>query len=264
MENIDVVFVVLTYRNCNDLVDFCSSVKNLSVKQKTIIVDAFYDEKSSEEIEKIARQNDCHYIRIPNKGYSYGNNVGIKYAVENYAFDYLVVSNPDIEVKKFSVELLRKLPKGCYGSKIITKDGRQQNPMYVKEHLLSRKLVYCGLKKDNKILFYLGILINKAMNFIESFLSRRNGCVYQLHGSFVIFPFEVIQELLPVYDENIFLFAEESYLAKKLQRLNIKSFYLPDIEVYHKEDGSMQFLSSISKQLKDANIYVYETYYNGR
>lgn len=263
MENVDVVFIVLTYRNSNDLVDFCSSVKKISVKQKTIIVDAFYDEKSSENIEKIAVNNDCHYIRIPNKGYSYGNNVGIEYAVKNYTFDYLIVSNPDIEIKKFNVDELKKHPNGCYGPKIITKDGRQQNPMFVREHLLSRRLVYSGLKNDNKILFYMGIFINKTMNFIESFLFRRKGYVYQLHGSFVIFSFEIIHKLLPVYDEKIFLFAEESYLAKKLERLNIKSFYLPDVEVFHKEDGSMQFLSSISKQLKDANIYVYETYYNG-
>lgn len=261
METVDIVFVVLTYRNSDDLAEFFSSLKNVNGKLKAIVVDAFFEEETSNRIQEIAKRNNSQYIRIPNKGYSYGNNKGIEFAIDNYQFDYLVVSNPDTEIKDLDISTLNKMPSGCYGPMIIAKGGKKQNPMYIREHLLSRKIVYKGLKKDNKGYFLLGIAFNKIQNAAERIFLRKTKEVYQLHGSFLIFSQDIILRLYPVFDEKMFLFAEESYLAKRLQSLGIRSFYVPSIIVFHKEDGSMQFLNDITGPLKDANIYVFEKYY---
>ena len=262
MEKVDIVFVVLTYRNSDDLVDFYSSLGNVGGKVKTIVVDAFYEEEASTTIEKIVKNNNGNYIRIPNKGYSYGNNKGIEFALKNYKFDYLIVSNPDIVIRHLNIEILKKMPNGCYGPKIITKRGKNQNPMYTRQHLFSRKMVYKGLIKNNKLYFLSGVSVNKIQNAIEKLFLGKTKKVYQLHGSFLIFSRNVIKRLVPVFDENMFLFAEESYLAKRLESLRIRSFYVPGITVFHKEDGSMNFLNDISGPLKEANTYVFEKYYS--
>lgn len=260
-EKIDIIFVVLVYRNCNDLVAFFGSLGKVKGKYKVIVVDAYYDDQSSERIKIVALSNNSHYIQIPNKGYSYGNNKGIDFAVKNYQFEYLVVSNPDIEIIDFDVESLKKLPVGCYGPDVTTKSGRKQNPMYIKENYFSRYICYLGLKKNNRFFFFLGISVNKIQNAIERVFLRKMKIVYQLHGCFFIFSYDLLEQIMPVFDEKMFLFAEESYLAKRLQSLNKKSFFVPIIKVKHNEDGSMKYLKNVNKPLMDSNIYVFEKYY---
>lgn len=65
-----------------------------------------------------------------------------------------------------------------------------------------------------------------------------------------------------IYDENIFLFSEESYLSKILAEQGTKAYYCNDIKVLHKEDGSVKFRTDIDEQLRKASVYVYEKYYH--
>ena len=266
MKTVDLIIIVLTYRNYEDLKDLFASYSYSfgSLSVQTIVVDAYYNDECSIEIEKVARRNSADYLRIPNKGYSFGNNYGIQYANANYEYDYLIVSNADIEIKRFDKMLLDKLPKGVYGPTIQTKDGRLQNPMYCKRNLLSRKLVYKGFIENSKFKFAVGIIINKFQTKIQKRNLSYPNKVYQLHGSFLIFSKEAIDILQTVFDENMFLFAEETYLSKILENKNIPSYYVPEIEVFHKEDGSMQFNKELDNNLKESNVYVYEKYYGFR
>lgn len=266
MNKVDLIIIVLTYRNHEDLRELFASYSSSfnDLKIQTIVVDAYYNDGCSVEIEKVARNNGADYLRIPNKGYSFGNNYGIQYAKAHYEYDYLIVSNADIEIRSFDKVVLDKLPKGVYGPTIQTKDGRLQNPMYCKRNLLSRKLVYKGFIEDSKFKFAVGIIINKFQTKIQKRNLSYPNKVYQLHGSFLIFSKEAIDILQTVFDENMFLFAEETYLSKILENKNIPSYYVPEIEVFHKEDGSMQFNKELDNNLKESNVYVYEKYYGFR
>ena len=67
-----------------------------------------------------------------------------------------------------------------------------------------------------------------------------------------------------VYDENIFLFAEEMVLAAKARKLCLNTFFLKEISVFHKEDGSMNMSEvSLQGELAKGNIYYYEHYMKG-
>lgn len=262
MRNVDFVFVLLAYRNYVDLKEFIESVKAQKINAAYIVVDAFYDNESSEKIKAVAGMAQADYLSVPNKGYSYGNNYGIEFARKNYDFKFLIVSNPDIIIKQLSMSLLKGMGDKVIGPKIINSRNRMQNPMYESENLIEQRLIYRGLKNNNKLYFYTGIALNKLKRAI--FLKRRGNKVtpvYQLHGSFVIFGRVVLDKLEKVYDENMFLFAEESYLAIKLKKEGICSIYNPHIIVNHKEDGSMSFRDDISDRLKEGNIYVFEKYY---
>lgn len=263
MSTVDIVFVVLTYINHEDLEDFLMSLSCVQGTYGVVVVDSFHDEASSVKIENIAKGHGSDYIRIPNKGYSFGNNRGIEYALKNYRFEYLVVSNPDIQIEELRIEDLRQNTKAVIGASIVNLKGRKQNPVYIKKHELFQKMIYQGFKKDNKILLYAGILLNKVAKRVECGFKRTISPVdvFQLHGSFIIFPYKVIEKLGTVFDEQIFLFAEESFLALRLEKEGIRSIYDPRIHVKHKEDGSMQFSKGINRYLKEANIYVFEEYY---
>ncbi len=64
-----------------------------------------------------------------------------------------------------------------------------------------------------------------------------------------------------IYDEKIFLFAEESVLAYKAHKYGLTTIFDKRIRVDHKEDGSMKLGGiAVNKELSKANIYYYEHY----
>lgn len=262
MKSVDFVFVILTYINSNDLKEFFESIRFLNLNAASVVVDAYHDDESSKKIKQISKDNNADYIKIENKGYSYGNNYGIKYANDKYRYKYIIISNPDIIIKKMDLKDFIGMDNAVVAPKILNLKGKMQNPMFVSKNIFAQKLVYKGLKKEKKFLFFCGILINKINRYVFlKFKNKKKESIYQAHGSFVIFSSNVIKKLKIIYDENIFLFAEESYLAIKLSQNNIKTIYNPNIEIFHKEDGSMGFRNDINEQMKKSNIYVFEKYY---
>ena len=261
MKRVETVFVLLTYRNADDLSDFLASTKRNVKNYAVIVVNSFYDENTKMKIQEIAKGSDCDFINCENKGYGYGNNRGIEFANIHYKYEYLVVANPDIVIEKYSTEVLNKINQGIIAPRIINKAGKMQNPMVWKKNALANYLVYKGLQKKNKLSFYIGLLFNKlcrGLFFLVTPSSREYAKIYQGHGSCIIFPHYVLGKLGLPFDENIFLFAEEGDLAEVARKKGIPFYYTPQVRIYHKEDGSMQFRDDLNQQLVEANIYVYE------
>lgn len=261
MKKVDIVFVVLTYRNTTDLAEFIASAKQTVVDCQIVVVNSYYDDLSRDAIKKIAEENHCDFINIPNKGYSYGNNRGIEFARKNYDYNFLVVSNPDIIIKKLP-DLSEYRDKALLiGANIVNAKGKAQNPLAPWRNKLSEKILYDAFRKNSKLRFLMGVILNRLARefFLLSRKSKR--IVYALHGSFVIFSKQALEIIDLPYDEKMFLFAEESVLAMKAKEKAVPSYLLKDIEVYHKEDGSMSFEpGNTYNNLKEANIYYYETY----
>ena len=262
---VDIVFVVLVYRNYQDLEEFISSVKTLKSSYKIVIVNAYYDDDSRNKFSEIAELNNCVFLNIDNKGYSYGNNCGIEYVEKHFEYKYIVISNPDIIIKDFPDDLER-LEGDIIAPMTMTLSGKMQNPMIIKESLFAEKMIYRGLTKNNKFLFYLGIAKNKLSR--EFFLSihrlKRKSAykIYAAHGAFVILSKHAVSVLgTRPYDEKMFLFAEEMVLAWKAKKATLETMYNPAVCVRHKVDGSIKMANlSVEKNMAAANIYYYETY----
>lgn len=259
------IFIILVYRNIKDLEDCIRSIKSNVNSFKIIVVNSYYDEDSKKKCELISFDEHCDFINIENKGYSFGNNRGIEFAVSNYEFDYLVVANPDTEILKFDDKSLNNLVYDIFAPNIITLRGTHQNPMGISHQKIAPKILYKGLKDNRKLYIYSALFLNKLIRCVRIFFNRiRHISIYPIycaHGSFVILSNKAIFELYPVYDENMFLFAEEGVLASKADKIGLKTCFYPHIYIRHKEDGSMKLSDfSINNMLRDANIYYYETY----
>ena len=267
MENFDIVFIVLTYRTAIDLHDFIKSLESNPQKfsYKVIVVNSFFDQKTSLEIKEIAKSHKCDFIECENKGYGYGNNFGINFAKENYKFNYLVVSNADIIIQNFDIQELDKCNAEVIAPQIRTLSGKKQNPIMDKYSRFSEKAMYYGQKNKNKIFIFISLIINKIKNKKNNFINRKNKIrqIYAAHGSFVIFKQSIFKKLDKIYDENLFLFCEEGDIAKQFQSKNIKTILNENIKVLHKEDGSMSVSNiNINNELSKSYIYYYEKWNN--
>lgn len=262
-ERYDVILIVLTYINSGDLQDMINSIhKNaLDFRYKVIVVNSFYDTISQKKIECISKKNNCDFLNIENKGYGYGNDKGIDYAKNKYEFDYLIISNPDILIKRISLEELEKYSNSIIGPSIIRKNGSQQNPAVLFPIPFLVKLKYWGFKYS-KIFLYIFIIANKI---IKVFFKRNNvQRTYMLHGSFLIIPKIVLNQMGQIFDEQMFLFNEEDLLAYKCKYVyNIQQIYNPNIKVLHKEDGSINLANMKTFAYSKASyIYFFERYYS--
>lgn len=263
MRTVSIVFVLLTYRNEKDLIDFLNSAREKVEDYVAVVVNSYYDDESLEKIKKVAEEYECHFINIENKGYGYGNNQGVLYANAHFDYQYLIVSNPDIIIKNYSKDFLQGMEKAVVAPRIENAKGNMQNPMVWKKSEVAEALVYTGLKNDNKLLFYMGMGINKVIRILFLLTHRKDQVaqVYQAHGSFIIFSKYVLAQIGLPFDEQIFLFAEEGDLAAVLNKKGLPIYYVPSIVLFHKEDGSMQFREDLNQRLVSANVYVYEKYH---
>jgi GT2 family glycosyltransferase len=266
-----IVFIILTYRNTDDILDLIDSIKEKLPSQcnyECVIVNSYYDEETKNKIEKIANDNSYVFINCENRGYSYGNQLGIKYAKDNIDYDFLVIANPDTVIKSFDAKVLSTCSNAIIAPSITNLRNRKQNPMLTRFSRTSYKLMYRGVKYGKSISFNIGRVINlfnrKFLLLLRQIVPHKKVKVFQPHGSFIIFSKEALNKLdHEPFDNNMFLFGEEGVLSFKAKEKQIPIYYEKGIKILHKEDGSMRFSqkSSINKFLIESNDYFYTHYF---
>ena len=108
-----ITLLVLNYNDYENVVSFISAVYNFELFQYIVVVDNCSTDNSFEAIQFYINQKrinqKVHLIKTnKNGGYGFGNNIGLKYAINILKSQYIVVSNPDVE---FEEEIILKLKK---------------------------------------------------------------------------------------------------------------------------------------------------------
>lgn len=240
LKHYHIVFVVLVYKNIEVLKDFFTS---LALKDsKVIVVNSFYDKISMDECEKVARQNNADFIAIDNKGYGYGNNVGTKYAIDNYNYDFLVISNSDIIIKQFDGLDKYKNESFVIAPKTVMKTGKHQNPDTPWELKFIYPMLSYALNHKSGVVYTLCHIctrLNRELfKFYACIAKKEKYKIFSAHGSFIIFTKLAVESLYPFFDDEMFLYNEEWYLALKARAKNVPIYHIPSLEVLHLEGAS--------------------------
>jgi hypothetical protein len=162
-----------------------------------------------------------------NLGFAGGNNIGIKYALENNT-DYIMLLNNDTVVNEGFVEPLvdtveNKKEVGIVGGKIYYYD-------YPKDIAFGGGKI--DLLKGSGYHFY----SNKFKDPTEvSFLT---GCLWLVQP-------EVFKKV-GFMDENYFLYLEDTDFCYRIKKNGYKLIYNPNSVIYHKENKSTGRLSPLS------------------
>lgn len=257
-------FVILQYMASNETVECVESIRAHigTVDYKIIIVDNASPDDSYEKIEKLYESDeDIVLIKSDtNLGFAKGNNLGYRYAVKNYAPEYIIMLNNDVVIFQNGIyerisECYEKYEFAVMGPMILTKDGKYtSSPMpselrgkpndepatkdeflkAIKEFKFKLNLMKIGLYRPIRYL-YQKFLKKEEGGGLLYFEDHIN---YKLHGSFLIFS-KKYQEAFPVgLDERTFMYDEEFFLQYHVVRAGMKLLYTPRYCVYHKEDAS--------------------------
>lgn len=259
----DFVYVVLVYRNTLDLEQFF--IHQTTPNSKVIVVNSFFDEKTETQFRKIALLNDADFISLPNKGYGFGNNRGCEFALKKYDFKYLIVSNADIEVVDFNIEMLAGCDSKIVAPRLVNKKGHNQNPAnpYASSKLYLRLMKF-AFEHNKRRLLYIFAAVSRfrklCFNLIYFFF--KHDTIFAPHGAFTIISHSALLKLYPIYNENIFLFCEEPHLGCLARANQVSIVYKPTIKIFHKEDGSMNVASiNIFEKTRESFLKFYNYWY---
>jgi GT2 family glycosyltransferase len=254
--------IVLNYNDSMTTSKFVSLISNYSIVEKIIIVDNASQDGSYESLLHLANDKVDVIKSDKNGGYGYGNNIGIKYALNKYATDKIIISNPDVEISENTII-------HCLSTFDKHDDCAIVSPMMKNnDESINYKCVW-KIPTRNQYLFFSVALLGRFLSDMyykpEELCSNNvEKCVDCVAGSFVMIDAEKMLRH-GMYDENIFLFCEETVLGLKFNRANMKSFVLLDDYFIHHHAISID--KSISSKLKQreltwkSRLYVLKTYY---
>ena len=213
--------ILVNYNGYKDTIECIKSLKNLKYNNyKIIIVDNASSDNSINELNKYVGDNLLLLKSNENLGFSGGNNIGIKYALENDA-DYVMLLNNDTEVEPNFLEYM----------------------INAAESDKSIGIVGCKIKYyDNKnLLWYAGGQVNWFKFIGEHFGMREedNGQydkfkkISFMTGCCMLIKREVIEKVGMLPDEY-FMYFEDVDFCVKVQEAGYKIVYEPKAVIYHK------------------------------
>ena len=258
--------IILNYNTADDTVKYVNKIKNYSVLDKIIVVDNLSSENNCMEKLNKLKNDKIHVIRAEkNGGYSYGNNFGIKYLKKlNEKFDYIIISNPDIDVTeeaiKKCVEFLEKNKKAAVCAPRMVDDN--QNPARRSSWKIRKPLIdMINSTRVTEILFWWAVR-NGEYSFEDYKKSELK--VEAVSGAFFVIKYDVFEKC-NFFDENTFLFYEEDILANKIKKLGYEEYSLNNISFTHYESQTIDKAYSYFKKIKmlqKSKMYYQKEYNN--
>ena len=252
-DEVKTVIIVLNYNDYKTCLKFVAETKGYEVFDRVILVDNCSTDDSVRFLNPVVDGRVELVQSIENKGYAYGNNVGMKYAVKKYAnLETLIISNPDIHISESDVERILVPLKSEYG--MSTGLIYNYNPQNESKTLASNfgwRVPSYGDMLSN--CFLLAYKIKRVVFKNSMYLDYNNakdqelipvecvpGCFFALSVS--------AAKKIDYMDEGTFLFGEETILGKRLKDADFKACIVNKTTVLHENSVS------INKSVKNSKI----------
>lgn len=240
--------VILNWNGRKDTLECLQSVKKLQIRDFVLEV-ILVDNASSDNTIKEIRRKHKHIIVLENEknlGFAGGNNVGMKYAVENGA-DFVVVLNNDTTVKEsLLVELLdaadRHKGAGILTPMIFFYPGYEFHKERYTQADKGRVIWYAGGQIDWDNVY----ASNMGVDDTDIGQYTKEHEVDFATGACMFVRREVLEKV-GYFDEKYFLYLEDADFSMRAKLAGWKIIFVPDAHVWHKVSQS----SSIGGELND-------------
>lgn len=207
-------------------------------------------------------ESDCYVISsTDNLGFAKGNNLGAEFSMTHFTISYFLFSNNDIhfinnDVVERLIEKLNSLNSaGMIGPQVKGLDGKNQSPE-----------PYSSFWKRYFWMYWLTPFLSSGRKSnlfqLDYPQDAKEGEHYKIMGSFFIVKAADFKNC-GMMDPNTFLYAEEVILTERLNAINKKAYYFPQVAVLHEHGQTINrhFQTANSMKLQfDSESYYYHTY----
>lgn len=220
--------IVLNYNSAHDTINCVSRLLEIEENYKIIVVDNCSTDDSFQVLkDKFENSKIVDLIKTDaNKGYSAGNNFGIKYAIEKYGTIYIGILNPDVVITDKTlinkmINILDRYPKAAIiGGATLNPEGTYDENIAAWNVPTGRELVIDHM-----------LFLNRKKRLLKNEIEKdvyEVGCVL---GCFFLSKVDFLNKI-GLLDENVFLYNEENILGLKCKQagykvlLYAKGFYI--------------------------------------
>lgn len=245
--------VVLNYNDADTTLDLLKRIEPMEIIDQIVLVDNKSTDNSLERL-KEQESNKVHVVCAKkNGGYGSGNNVGIEYLRKNYSCDYIIIANPDVI---FDESVIKKMINEFDEDTVIvaplTLNSKKERQLpiawkvpTVKDYFLFSSIV---LNKIFKPFQYPTQFFNTDLCEVDCV----QGCLFMLNNS-------LIEDKL--YDENIFLFFEESCIGKQFKDKGYKTKLLMNVDYIHNHSVSINKAFNSEARKRKITLDSFYTYF---
>ena len=244
-----VMIIILNYLSYELTMDLITQLKDQTYdKYDIVVIDNNSPNASGEILRDNSKKYGYYFIQSnKNNGYASGNNIGIRYAVNN-GYQYSLVINNDVKLTDDNlinklVSIMDDNPRLCaIGPQIFNLDGEVCAP-------------YCRRPTFFSLSF--GIINEKKYRKQNSSISQ---IVYRVHGCCMLLDNDAMSKV-NYMDERTFLYSEEDILAEKMMSIGKTMYYCADTNIVHMESNSIKMTNKkknimLKNTIKSMDIYL--------
>lgn len=247
----DVSILIVNYNSFKLILQCIESIYQFTkgISYEIIVVDNNAPERDIDTINEF--YSDIIYLKnLENRGFGSGNNFGAKYARGKYLFflnpDTILLNNA---IFKFYDFCERNIGVGIVGGNLY--DAKLQPAFSCWSFLpgLLAEIDYLMLHKVGKFLGSVGDFNHSALPQEVGYISGAD-----------LFISKAIFDELHGFDEDFFMYYEETELTFRVKRMGYKVMSIPDAKIIHLEGQSESSSEKIASRMRQSeNLYYVKT-----
>ena len=245
--------VILNYNDAENTIKMIEQIKEYTCLKKIVIVDNHSGDDSVERLKPYENEKIILLEASENKGYAYGNNLGLKY-LEDY--DFVFISNPDIVVEEGVMEELILDMKQNHKLSFL-------GPKILENGHISKgwKLPTYGIEVLSTM-NYVHRLAKKLQKYPKNYYQEKLTPVEVISGCFFLARMKDFKKI-HYFDTHTFLYYEENIIGTKAKEKDLLTMVDTSLSVVHEYSQSVdKSFKKIAKYkiLKQSMFYYEETY----
>lgn len=224
MNNPKVIIILVNYNNYKDTIDCIKSLRRVQYPNfHVLIIDNCSTDNSFERLKKEIKKESI-LLSPTNKGFSNGNNIGIKWALDN-GFDYILLLNNDTTVEPDFLDYLILTAESYKGNAIVT-----SNIYYYDQ----KETIWYGGGSFNEIT---GRVVHIGINKKDIYKEKKPQEVSFISGCCMLFSTKIVTDIGYLSDDY-FLYCEDLDYCCRARSNGYKLIYNPKSVIYHKVSSS--------------------------
>jgi GT2 family glycosyltransferase len=245
MTNPRVSLIILNWNGLEDTIECLESLRKITYPNYKVIV---VDNGSKGNDAQVLEEKFGDYIHLirndKNYGYTGGNNIAIRYAVDNSAPDYFLILNNDTIVAPDFLDQMVKVAEndvsiGIVGPKVYYYD-------------FPDRIESAGARINMRT----GRASSIGTKQIDTGQYDREQEVDYVEGCCLLIKKEVIQEL-GLFDETYFCYWDEVDYCVRVKKAGFKIVYTPEARIWHRKTLKEKLWQKVPKEGKASALSYY-------
>ncbi len=256
-----VAAIIVNYNDVENTNRFVNEISKFNTINRIVVVDNMSTTIGAfENLKKLENEKVKVLQADKNGGYDYGNNFGIKYLqTQNEEYDFIIISNPDIEISEKAIINCIKVLKenktvAICAPRMFNKDNKP-----IRRSSWKIRTFWLDVVHSTRILELIFYKILRNGEYSEEEYKNEILKVEAISGAFFIIKYDVLKDI-KLLDDNVFLFYEEDILAQKIKSKGLEIVSLNSEKFIHYESQTIG--KTLSYYKKIGQMYISKIYYH--